>query len=73
MRTSILLILVFTVFALASAPAYSQRAEASIEIAADEAPDAYRLTAPHPNPFNPQTQKTRQRGVRGTIFVHNEF
>ncbi len=59
MRTSILLILVFTVFALASAPAYGQRAEASAEItAADEAPDAYRLTAPHPNPFNPQTQFT---------------
>ena len=59
MRTSILLTLVLIVFALANAPAYGQRAEASINVtAAEEAPKAYRLTAPHPNPFNPQTQFT---------------
>lgn len=50
MRISILLTLLM-VFALASAPAYGQRAETATEV-----PDGYTLTAPHPNPFNPQTQ-----------------
>ena len=73
MRTSILLTLVFIVFALASAPAYGQRAEASIEIAADEVPDTYRLTAPHPNPFNPQTQFTLSvnEAQHVTVEVYN--
>ncbi len=73
MRTSILLTLVFIVFALSSAPAYGQRAEASLEIAADETPDTYRLTAPHPNPFNPQTQFTLSvtEAQHVTVEVYN--
>lgn len=59
MRPMLLLIALLTVFALASAPAYGQSAEASIQIVeADETPDAYRITSAYPNPFNPQTQFT---------------
>ena len=59
MRIKVLLITLLTAFALASAPAYGQSAEASLQrVEADEAPDAYRLTPAYPNPFNPQTQFT---------------
>lgn len=74
MRTSILLILLVSVFALANAPAYGQRAEASTALTtADEVPDAYRLTTPHPNPFNPQTQFTLSltEAQHVTVEVYN--
>ncbi len=59
MRIKLLLITLLTAFALASAPAYGQSAEASLQIVdANEAPDAYHLTSAYPNPFNPQTQFT---------------
>ena len=68
MRIPILLTLLTLVFALASAPAYGQRTEASFEV-----PDAYSLTAPHPNPFNPQTQFTLSvtETQRVTVEVYN--
>lgn len=53
MRISIVLTAFLLVAALASAPAYAQQTEAASEV-----PDAYTLTAAHPNPFNPQTQFT---------------
>jgi hypothetical protein len=49
---------------LASAPAYGQHAEV---------PEAYTLTAPHPNPFNPQTQFTLSvpEAQHVTVEVYN--
>ncbi len=73
MRIKLLLITLLTAFALASAPAYGQSAEASLQIVdADEAPDAYRITSAYPNPFNPQTQftlaVTEEQRVRVEVY-----
>ena len=68
MRISILLTAFLILFALASAPAYGQRAEASVDV-----PEAFTLTAPHPNPFNPQTQFTLKvtEAQHVTVEVYN--
>ncbi len=73
MRTRLLLIALLTAFALASAPAYGQSAEASRQIVeANETPDAYHLTSAYPNPFNPQTQftlkVTEEQRVRVEVY-----
>ena len=54
------------------APAYGQTAAVEHALT-DEVPETYRLTSPHPNPFNPQTQFTLTvtEAQHVTIEVYN--